>query len=274
MAKSNSSRKPVNPWIERLARFGYATKGIVYILIGALAVLAALDLGGQTTDTHGAFKEIYSHTFGLILLSAIAIGLAGYAIWRVAQAILDAEGKGNQLKGISIRIGYACSGLIHAGLAFSAARVVLGNRQGSSEQDHKNRTAQVMALPYGPLLIGLIGVGFIGFGLYQLYKGYKCKFLKQLEGGSMDATESRWATRCGQIGLAARGVVFSIIGYFLIMAALDYNPREVRGLGGALRAIAAQPYGKVLLGIVAAGLAIYGFYMFIEAKYHRIRAGS
>lgn len=274
MAKGDSSRKPVPPWIERLARFGYVTKGIVYILIGTLAVLAALDLGGQATDTHGAFKEIYSHTFGLILLSAIAIGLAGYATWRVTQAIVDAEGKGKDLKGISIRIGYACSGLIHAGLAFSAARVVLGDRQGSSEQDHKSRTAQVMALPFGPLLVGLVGVGFIGFGLYQLYKGYKCKFLKRLEGGSMDATENRWATRCGQIGLTARGVVFGIIGYFLIVAAFHYNPGEVRGLGGALQAIAAQPYGKVLLSIVAAGLAVYGFYMFIEAKYHRIRARS
>jgi hypothetical protein len=143
---------------------------------------------------------------------------------------------------------------------------------GSSEQEHKSRTAQVMALPFGPLLVGLVGLGFIGFGLYQIYKGYKCKFLKRLEGGQMNRTENRWATRCGQIGLAARGVVFGIIGYFLIQAALNYDPRQVRGFRGALQAIAVQPHGKVLLGIVAAGLAIYGFYMLVEAKYHRIRA--
>jgi hypothetical protein len=274
MAKGNSSRKPVNPWVERFARFGYATKGIVYILIGALAVFAALDMGGQATDTQGAFKEIYSHSYGMILLIIVAIGLVGYAVWRVTQAIVDAEGKGNDLKGISIRIGYACSGLIHAGLAFSAARVVFGDREGSSEQSHKSRTAELMQLPFGALLVGLVGVGFIGFGLYQMYKGYKRKFLKRLEGGAMNTTENRWATRLGQIGLAARGVVFSIIGYFLIQAALDYNPREVRGLGGALQAIAAQPYGKVLLGVVAAGLAVYGLYMLVEAKYHRIRASS
>ncbi|MFP5264445.1 MAG: DUF1206 domain-containing protein [Blastocatellia bacterium] len=274
MAKGNSTRKPVHHWIERFARFGYATKGVVYILIGVLAVMAALDAGGQTTDTRGAFQEIYSHSFGIILLSIVAIGLLGYAVWRVTQAIVDAEGKGSELKGISIRIGYACSGLIHAGLAFSAARVVFGDRQGSSEQDHKSRTAQVMALPFGPLVVGLVGLGFITFGLYQIYKGYKRKFLKRLEGGAMNAAEKSWATRCGQIGLAARGVVFGIIGYFLIVAAFHYDPREVRGLGGALRAIALQPHGKVLLGIVAAGLAIYGFYMFIEARYHHIRARS
>jgi Domain of Unknown Function (DUF1206) len=272
MTKGNSSRKPVHPWIERLARFGYATKGIVYIIVGVLAVLTALGAGGQTTDARGTFREMYSQPFGLVLLSAVAIGLVGYAIWRVTQAITDAEDKGNDLKGILIRMGYAGSGLIHAGLAFSAARAVLGNMPGSSEQEHKSRTAQVMALPFGPLLVGLVGLGFIGFGLYQIYKGYKCKFLKRLEGGQMNATENRWATRCGQIGLAARGVVFGIIGYFLIQAALSYDPRQVRGFRGALQAIAAQPYGKVLLGIVAAGLAVYGFYMLVEAKYHRIRA--
>ena len=272
MTKGNSSRKPVHHWIERFARIGYATKGIVYILVGALAVLAALDKGGQTTDTRGAFKEIYSQPFGLVLLSAIAIGLVGYAVWRIAQAIVDAEGKGNDLKGISIRIGYAGSGLIHAGLAFSAARLVLGERELSSEQEHKSRTAQLMQLPFGTLLVGLVGVGFIGFGLYQLYKGYKRKFLKRLESGAMNATEKRWATRLGQIGLAARGVVFCIIGYFLIQAAINYNPGKVRGLGGALQAIAVQPYGKALLGIVAAGLAVYGIYMLVEAKYHHIRA--
>jgi hypothetical protein len=234
--------------------------------------MAALDAGGQTTDTHGAFREIYSQPFGQVLLAVVAIGLVGYAVWRITQAIVDAEGKGNDLKGISIRIGYACSGLIHAGLAFSAARVVLGEREGSSEQSHKSRTAELMQLPFGTLLIGLAGVGFIGFGLYQFYKGYKRKFLKRLEGSAMNTTENRWVTRLGQIGLAARGVVFGIIGYFLIMAALSYDPRQVRGLGGALQAVAVQPYGKVLLGIVAAGLTVYGFYMLMEAKYHRIVA--
>ena len=272
MAKKQSSGKSVPPWVEPLARFGYATKGVVYILIGALAVLAALDAGGQTTDTRGAFQEIYAKPFGQVLLGAVAIGLAAYAIWRVTQAIVDAEGKGKDLKGISIRIGYACSGLLHAGLAFSAARLLLGEKEGSSEQAHKSRTAQIMQLPFGRLLVGLAGTGFIGFGLYQIYKGYKAKFRKRLEVGAMSKREDEWATRSGQFGLAARGVVFGIIGYFLIVSALRYDPGKVRGLDGALESLAGQPFGKVLLGIVAAGLAIYGFYMLVEAKYHRIRA--
>ena len=271
MAKGRSSRKPVPSWVEPVARVGYATKGAVYIFIGALAVLVALDAGGRTTDTHGAFKEIYSKPLGQVLLGAIALGLAAYAIWRVSEAFFDAEGKGNDLKGISIRIGYVCSGLLHAALASSAARLVLGERIESSEQSQKSYTARIMQLPFGPLLVGLAGAGFIVFGLYQIYKGYKAKFRKKLKVDAMSESEDKWAARFAKAGLSARGVVFSMIGYFLIVSALRYDPNEVRGLGGALRSLAEQPFGKVLLGVVATGLAIYGIYMLIEAKYHRIR---
>ena len=271
MAKTDSSREPVPPWVERLARLGYATKGVVYILIGALTVLAALGGSGQPTDTSGAFHEIYSQPFGQVLLGAVAFGLAAYAIWRVTEALVDAEGKGKDLKGILIRIGYAFSGLIHAGLAFSAARLVLGEEGQSSEQSNKSRATEIMQLPFGPLLVGLAGAGFVGFGLYQIYKGYKAKFRKKLKVGAMSEREDEWVTRFGRFGLAARGVVFCIIGGFLILAALQYDPGEVRGLGGALQTLAGLTFGKALLGIVAAGLAVYGFYMLAEAKYHRIR---
>jgi hypothetical protein len=272
MAKGNSSRKPVHSWIEPLARFGYATKGAVYILIGTLAVLTALSVGGQVTDTRGAFRAIYAEPFGMALLGAVALGLTAYAVWRITQAIVDAEGKGSDLKGIAIRIGYASSGLIHAGLAVSAVRLLLGEHQPPSEREHQGRAAQLIHLPLGTLIVGLIGAGFIVFGLYQIYKGYTCKFRKRLEEGAMSSGERRWVLRFGQFGLMARGVVFGIIGYCLIQAALQYDPNEVRGLGGALAGLAAQPYGKVLLGITAAGLAFYGLYMLAEAKYHHIRA--
>ncbi|MFL6213141.1 MAG: DUF1206 domain-containing protein [Blastocatellia bacterium] len=272
MAKSNSPHKSVHSWIEPLARFGYATKGAVYILIGVLAVLAALSAGGQVTDTRGAFHAIYAEPFGIALLCAVALGLAAYAVWRVTQAIIDAEDKGSDWKGMAIRLGYACSGLIHAGLAVSAVRLLFGEHQPSSEREHKGRAAQIIHLPFGTLIVGVVGAGFIAFGLYQIYKGYTCKFRKRLEEGAMGRKEQQWVTRFGQFGLMARGVVFGIIGYCLIQAALEYDPNEVRGLGGALAALAAQPYGKVLLGITAAGLAFYGLYMLAEAKYHHIRA--
>jgi len=272
MARGKSRRKSVDSWIERLARIGYATKGAVYILIGVLAVLAALSSGGKVTDTRGAFRTLYSEPFGQVLLGAVAFGLAAYAIWRVTQAVIDVEGKGRNLKGLAIRIGYACSGLLHAGLALSAARLMIGERQQDSEQSHKEHAAAVIHMPFGTLLVGLAGAGFIAFGAYQIYKGFTCKFRKRLDVGAMGEREERWLMRFGQFGLAARGVVFGIIGYYLIHSALHYDPSEVRGIGGALATLAAQPFGKVLLGVTAAGLAFYGVYMFVEAKYHRIRA--
>lgn len=274
MSKGRTPRKPVSPWVERLARFGYATKGSVYIMVGILATLAAAGAGGRTTDSQGVFEELRGKPYGRVLLVAVTVGLIGYVIWRFTEAVFDAEGKGNDLKGIAIRSGYALSGLIHAGLAWSAARFVMGSGGGGSgNREQRNSTAQVLEMPLGPLVVALVGVGFICFGLYQIYKGFKTKFRKRIEVGKMTSAEETLATRSGQIGFAARGIVFNIVGYFLIRAALYHNPGEVRGLDGALAALAEQPLGKTLLGVVAAGLIAYGCYMLIEAKYHRIRAG-
>jgi hypothetical protein len=273
MSKGKGTREPVSHWVERLARFGYATKGTVYIIVGVLATLAAMGEGGRTTDSRGVFQEIFSRPFGHVLITAVAVGLAGYVTWRFAAALLDTEGKGNDLKALAIRGGYAFSGLIHAGLALSAARLAVGEGgAGNGNQEQQHWTARVLALPLGPLVVALVGAGFICFGLYQIYKGFKTKFRKRIEVRKMSDAEETLATRSGQIGFTARGIVFNIIGYFLIRAALNHNPGEVRGLDGALSALAEQPFGKTLLGIVAAGLIAYGFYMLIEARYHRIGA--
>ena len=271
--KGDSKREPVSPLVERLARFGYATKGAVYLMVGWLAALAAAGEGGRATDSRGVFQELVSKPFGQVLLGTITVGLIGYVIWRFAEAVFDAEGKGNDLKGVAVRGGYALSGLIHAGLAWSAARLAIGaGAGGNGNREQRDWIARALEMPMGPLLVALAGVGFIGFGLYQIYKGFKTKFRKRIEVGKMNEFEETLANRSGQIGFTARGIVFNIIGYFLIRAALYQNPGEVRGLDGALAAIAEQPLGETLLGVVAAGPIAYGFYMLIEARYHRIRA--
>jgi hypothetical protein len=274
MAKKQTVRKkPVSPLIEKLARIGYATKGAVYIIVGVLATLAAFHAGGRATDSQGAFKEILARPLGDVLLGVVAVGLAGYSIWRFTQGIIDAEGKGGDLKGLAIRVGYCFSGLVHGGLAVSAARLALGlGGGGDGNEDERELTAIGMSLPFGPLLVGLVGGGLILFALYQIYKGFSLKFRKRLEVGAMDGLENEWTKRSGQIGLTARGVVFSLTGIFLIKAAMDYNPNEAGGISDALRALEATPLGPWLLAVVAIGLAAYGGYMLIEAKYHRIIA--
>jgi Domain of Unknown Function (DUF1206) len=258
-------------WIVPLARFGYAAKGAVYVIIGLLAALAALNRGGRTTDSQGVFREILSRPYGQVMLGAVAVGLAGYAIWCLLQAIKDTENKGSGAKGIVIRLGYGVAGLIHASLALTAVQLIAGSR-GSyrGEESSKEWTAVLLAQPFGQWLVGAVGVGIIIVAVVQFYQSYTAKFREELARGEMSARAELWAERVGRIGLAARGVVFGAIGIFLVLAALHANPNEARGLSGALRTLEQQPFGPWVLGAVALGLVAYGVYMLVLAWYRRI----
>lgn len=268
-----SERVARSPWIERLARFGYASKGVVYIVAGGLAVLAALGSGGEVTDARGAMRSIARQPFGGVLLGVVAFGLVAYVLWRWVQAITDADGKGNDLKGVALRAGYFGSGVVYAGLSVSAARILLGAYDDGEPSAAQSWTARVMALPFGAWLVSLAGLAVIGFGVYQLYKAYSAKFRKRLKLSGMSERARRWATLSGRVGYAARGVIFIVVGFLLMRAARTYNPAHARGLDGALQLLARTPFGRYLLFAVAAGLAAYGVYTLVEARYRRI-AGS
>lgn len=259
-------------WIERLARLGYAAKGIVYGIVGLLAVQAALGTGGKTTDMQGALGTIVTQPFGKFLLSLVAIGLLGYAVWRFVEALRDPDNKGTDAKGLAARAGSAVSGLIYAGLALSAVRIVLGSGGAGGNNSTADWTARLMAQPFGQWLVGTVGAIILGVGFYQFYKAYSAKFRNELKLNQMSEIEKTWAMRVGRFGLAARGVVLGITGIFLIQAARQSDPNQAQGLGGALEALAQQPYGPWLLGIVALGLIAYGTYMGVQARFRRIVA--
>jgi hypothetical protein len=260
-----------SPWMERLARFGYATKGIVYIVVGGMATLAAFGLGGETTDVRGALQEIETKPFGKVVLATVAFGLIGYVLWRWVQALADTDHKGTKLKGILIRIGYFFSGAVYAGLAYTAAKILIDvDEPDSSSETQERWIARIIRMPFGRTLVILAGGFVIGFGLYQIYKGLKAKFLKRLKLGEMKEAKDTWATWSGRIGYAARGLVFCIIGFFVIQAARHFNPVEAKGLDEALQTLAENYYGAWALGVVAVGLIFYGFYMLVEARYRRI----
>jgi hypothetical protein len=263
-----------HPWTERIARFGYATKGVVYIVVGALATMAAFGMGGEVTDTRGALQAIEERPFGKVALATVAFGLIGYVAWRLLQALADADGKGTGPKGIALRLGYCGSGLVYAGLALTAAKALIdvGDTDSSTEVQ-QDRVAQVLTMPYGRWLVGLAGACVVGFGLYQVYKGVSTKFRKRLKLGEMSESGKFWAAQSGRVGYAARGVVFCIVGIFLVQAARHYNPSEAKGLDGVFQKLSEWPYGRWAMGAVATGLIAYGFYMLVEARYRRI-AGS
>jgi hypothetical protein len=252
-AKLHAQRAARNasPWIERLGRFGYAAKGVVYVLIGILAAQAAFGLGGETTDTQGALREIAQAPFGQFLIGLVAVGLVGFALWSMVQAIMDTEGKGTDAKGIIRRAGYAGVGVIHIGLAFTALQLMLGTGgDESGEASAKGWTATLLSQPFGQWLVGIVGAITIGIGLHHLYRGYKAGFREELKLSEMSNSEQRWTTLVGQMGYGAIGIIFGIIGTFLIVAAIQAQPEEARGLSGALAALAQQSYGPWLLGVV------------------------
>ena len=261
--------RKASPWIERLARVGYVAYGVVYALVGVLAVQAAFGGGGRTASQEGALRQVLLAPLGRVLLGMIVIGLLAYAMWRLIQGILDPENEGRDAKGVARRVDHVLNGLFHAALAFSAGGLVLGSGAGAGGSPD-DWTARLMAQPFGRWLVVIAGAVIVGAGLYQFYKAYKADFRDELNLGAMSGRVKTWTTRSGRLGYAARGVVFGVIGIFLVQAALQTDPDEARGLGGALNTLASQPFGPYLLGAVALGLVAYGIFMFVMARYRRI----
>ncbi|WP_315785056.1 DUF1206 domain-containing protein [Fischerella sp. JS2] len=257
-------------WIERLARFGYISKGVVYAIVGFLALQAAVGSGGKTTDSQGALQTIVKQPFGQILLALIAIGLLGYVIWRFVEAIKDPQNKGTDAKGLAQRFSYIINGLIYAGLAFTAIKLALGTGGNSNTNSTQDWTARILSQPFGRWLIGTVGVLIIGFAFYQFYQAFSNKIRKRLNLTELSNAERKWVMTICRFGVAARGVVFCIIGWFLIQAATQYDPTHAGGLDQALQTLAQQPYGSWLLGIVALGLIAYGVYMVVQARYSQL----
>lgn len=258
-------------WAEAAARVGYATKGGVYLLIGWLAALTAVGSGGQTTDQRGALLLLDQQPLGRVLVGATAIGLAGYALWKLVCGVADPEARGTGLGCLLVRLGDVVTALSYAGLATVAGRLALGvdgagSGGGARAQDW---TALVMEWPFGRALIVAVGVAFIGNALFQFFAAWKGDFRKRLDLSTLSADARRWVVRLGRGGLAARGVVFTLIGLFLVQAARTRDPGQAIGLGGALQKVAEQPAGLTMLGVVAIGLITFGIFSLAEARYGR-----
>ncbi|MEJ2602527.1 MAG: DUF1206 domain-containing protein [Gammaproteobacteria bacterium] len=255
-----------------LARAGYAARGVVYLVIGGLAVQAAFATGGGTTGSKGAIREMMSQPWGQFIVALIAAGLIGYAIWRFTQAIYDADDHGTDAKGIAIRAGLFVSALTHSALAIYAL-TLLGVGSGGSGSGEAGRnsaetwTATLLSQPYGQWLVGILGAVVIGVGVAHTIKAKDTKFERYLD---MDEQKMKIGRPIAIFGLVARGVVFVIIGGFFIAAAWQAQPEEAKSLGETLGTLQQQPYGSWLLGIVALGLIAFGLYSIMEAFYRVI----
>ena len=266
--------REVSPFMEHFARLGYAAKGVVYLIVGGLAAMVAGGMGGQTTGSHGAMETLAHQPFGRVMLAIIAAGLSGYSLWQFIRAVEDPEGAGDDAKGISKRIGYFCSGVGHLFLIFYALTIIIGyggSGDASGNESARSLSGQAMNYPLGRWAVGVVGAGIVCYGCYQLFRAFKGKLDKQLRLYRIRAEAQGAVVTVSRFGIAARGIVFGIVGVFLIIAAKNYNPHEARGVGGALHALEEQAYGPWLLAIVALGLIAYGIYEFIRAFYRQIK---
>ena len=272
-AQAKDKMRQAKPWVRRFGRFGSMSKGIVYGMIGVLAALAAVGPGGETTGTGGALQSIAEMPFGEVVLWIIGIGLIGSIMWDFIKALKDPENEGKDAKGIIKRTGFFISAIIYANLAFGAIKLASHTGKAGGDDSEKIISGKLMEQPYGVWLIGLLGVIIIGYGLYEFFNGAKEKFMRKFNTTDMNATERKVARISGKVGLMARGLVLSMVGFFFIKTAYSHNPEQSKGLGGALSELANQPYGQFLLVIVSFGFILFGIYQIILGRYQYMNFG-
>jgi hypothetical protein len=252
--------------IERLARLGYASIGVVYAIIGLLAVMAALGMGGATTGHEGAIAWLQHLPFGRLILAVILAGLIGYALWRLVSGVGDTDRRGSDAKGLAIRAGSIARGLVYAAFALEVFRLIT-DRSGSNGDQTRHWTARILDEPYGKWLVLLGGLIVIGAGVYQMSRAWRSKLGKRLHLGEMNASVERKVVAISRFGIAARAVVFFVVGVSLVRAALQHNADAARGSSRALDVL-PDP----MLVLVGLGLVAYGVYAVVNARYRTIRA--
>ncbi|HEX4518744.1 MAG TPA: DUF1206 domain-containing protein [Gaiellaceae bacterium] len=253
---------------EILSRVGFVARGLVYGIIGLLALDLATGHGGKITNQQGALRTVEHQPFGHVLLALVAIGLGGYSLWRLIRAALGHGPEGTD-SGLE-RLGALGSGIAY-GIFCAIAVELLLSSGGSGSSANASKTAKdVFAWPAGHWLVGAAGLVTLGVGAYQLIRGARRKFLDDSKTDRMRPAVKKWFTVLGTVGHIARAVVFGLVGVFLVKAAIDYKANEAIGLDGALAKLYDRTYGPWLLGIVAAGLVAFGVFSTIEARYRKI----
>jgi hypothetical protein len=266
---SAAERTARSRWIGLLGRVGLAAQGASFTIVAVLALALALDEGGKATDPQGAFVTVAKHAWGRWLLVMLAAGLAGYAVWRFAEAFFDRARAGAGLRGRAERAVKFVQGGVYAALAVAAVRIVLGAKP-SSGRSAKSATADVLSWPGGEFLVAAAGIAIIAVGVANAYWGIAARFKEGLRTDELSRREERFITGLGTAGFLSLTVVFGIVGWFLLQAARDHRSDETVTLGGALSKIAHAAYGPWLLALTAIGLLAFGLFAFVQARYHRV----
>lgn len=257
-AEGAARRLSDHPWLERLARLGFAASGLIHLLIGWIAAQVALGGGGEA-DQSGALQTLRDAPAGPFLLWACVVGFAALALVQALEALVQTGEETTD------RLKAAGKAVLYAALGATTLTFALGGSSDSG-QTSTDLTARLMEAPLGRVLVGIVGLGVIGAGAYHVYKGVARKFLEDLRAPAGGAL-GRGVEISGMVGYVAKGVALAIVGGLFALAAVRADPEQSTGLDGALKLLAEQPLGTVLLLAVALGLVLYGVYSFARARY-------
>jgi len=258
--------------LENLARIGLIAYGLVHLLVAWLAVQLAWGVGGGAAqaDQSGALATLAQQPFGAVVLWVVAVGLVALAVWQAAEVLrwrggLSASGDARK-KAVAKVVKSVAKAVAYAVLAVLAVRFATGGGQ-SGAQKQQQATSGVFGWPAGRWLVAVVGLVVVGVGVYLVYKGVSKKFLKEIDLRQAPPQATRLVTRLGQVGYPAKGVAFGLVGVLLVWAAVTFDPARASGLDGALRSLLAVPFGQVLLTLVAVGIAAFGVFCFVRARY-------
>ncbi|HEY4889593.1 MAG TPA: DUF1206 domain-containing protein [Candidatus Dormibacteraeota bacterium] len=267
-------RAAANPLLEFLERLGYVVRGALYAAMGVLALRIALNAGGgQATDLSGSLVFLTGNPFGKLVLIVTIVGLTAYSLWGFTRAIYDPLHRGRDASGYAARLGFVTSALSYAAIVFFALQLLAGS--GAPAGDSTQKTiASVLTHPAGGLLTVIIGLVAIGIAIGQFLESYQAKFKEDLKGAEMTQSERKYAIGLGRFGMFARGVIFLVIGWFLVQAGIHHDATQVQGFGGAFLFLLGQSFGRILLGVVALGFVALGLHSFACARWIRLMGRS
>jgi hypothetical protein len=266
IVKHEAERAANGQWADRIARVGFFARGVVYAIVGGFAVKYALGDGGGLLDKHEATRQVERQPFGAALVLLLGVGLGCYALWRLSQAAFAPRSRNGERITPFHRIGWAGAGVVWGALAVAAFQTYA---HGHASDGTKSWVHWLLASELGRWAVVGVGVCVIGVGLKHLYDALTARFVRELELERLSYDARRWVIRSGRFGISAHGIVLGIVGGFLVRAGLHANAKDVKGTKGALVEMLQQPYGRWLLGFVAAGLIAYGIYSAVAARWGR-----
>jgi Domain of Unknown Function (DUF1206) len=258
-----------SPLGQGLMRLGHVARGAIYGLIGVLAFGVATGIGGKTTDPKGGVTLLSRIPGGGVLLALIAVGLLGYALWCFVCTVYDPLQRESRSSELAQRAGYAVAGVVNLALLAFTVQLLTGRHQGGGSGP-EGIVSALFALPAGPVLAGAGGVVAVAAGVGQLVAAYRASFAKNLQAERMSEAERQTAVWLGRAGYAARGVVYGLVGWFVIQTALTHDASHAEGFGGAFAALGQQPFGHLLLALLAAGFVALGLHSLASAIRVRI----